>query len=247
MHAALSSSARVRAGALTSIVVSANHRLHLDIAPRREQALGSRGPKQPTPACAVRSPDQQAGDIVACVRTRAAPRWPRSRRAARSPQQPSSAARRQDGDTAVALGFGQADQVRRFDIHHQPLGIEAIGQALARSHQPLGLCIGSHGHEESFARARPRRRAPIFVTIRPHRLIDADRRSCAAPSRATRSDCPCGRNSAAPPEPCRPRRRGPRAGAASDRRAAGRPASPRRPNRTRDPARSQAGAHRLSG
>ena len=58
----------------------------------------------------------------------------------------------QDIDAPVALAFRQLEQLRRLDRHHEPLGVERIGKALADAHQLFGLAVRRDGDQESIAR-----------------------------------------------------------------------------------------------
>ena len=68
--------------------------------------------------------------------------------------------------------LGQALQVRRLDEHHQPLGVEPVGDALAGAHQPLGLRVRAHGHQQPLARG-PGATHGFFLAVVAHRQVDA--------------------------------------------------------------------------
>jgi hypothetical protein len=107
-------------------------------------------------------------------------------------------------DAPVALGRGQAQQVRRLDVNDRPLRIERVGQALAGPDELLGLAVGTDGDEHTVARhPRPRGRSVSIRRARPRRH---DRRRAAARARAERSGSACGRTARRPSRPAPARR-----------------------------------------
>ena len=106
----------------------------------------------------------------------------------------------QQVDAAIAFLLRQAQQRRRLHVHHRPVRIERIGDALAGANQSA-----RPAHP---ARSRPvRDRAPArSATVRRWRAKRAppprrDRSCAAAPARAAPAGWACGRTARSP---CRP-------------------------------------------
>ena len=58
----------------------------------------------------------------------------------------------QNVNASIARLFTQVQHVGSFDRHHEPFGIQRIGESLADTHQLLGLVIRRDGDQEAVAR-----------------------------------------------------------------------------------------------
>ena len=121
--------------------------INVDVAPGFQQHPG--GGRAPQPGAApVRPADQHARDIAGARivqdRLRGGDAVQRERF---GPQRFGQA---QQFDAPVARLLGQAQQLRGFDIYHQPLRMQGLGHALAGAHQAFGLGVRTDGHQQAF-------------------------------------------------------------------------------------------------
>ena len=225
-----------------ALLVGDADRDHVEAA-RLAHQLGRR--RRPQPARASRAASARrstSASHCASARTRAAPARPIGPSSVTVSAPSDSASRSRSMRRLRSVGR-QPQQLRRLDVDDGPFGVQRVGDALAGTHDLLGLGVRTDGDEHAVAR-HPGARCPVRERRRARGRVDAigdaTQRELAQRDQVRLAEETLDRGR----DLLRHVDLAGLAGARADRRAAGRSARPRRLRRRCGPGSSRADARR---
>ena len=153
-------------------LVGAAYHDDVDAFGSRDQLAVGRRPEQAPPQRPARAADDDARDIalLGVVGDFLAGRRAAERHRLRAERLGEPKQR----DAPVALLVRQAQQLGRFDIHDDPVGVQRRRHALAGAHQALALLVGADRDQQPLA-GRPGGADALALAVFAHRGVDAVR------------------------------------------------------------------------